>query len=138
MGAWCQTTGEYISEPWVDSVFRESRTDPESKFPSVPFLECYGILSAVITLAGRNKLVQVFCDSETAAFICNKRWCKTSDVLNSYIADFDIKCTDRALFVQVQSIPREKNTEAHTLAYGRQPKVQLGGQREAAILKKIF
>jgi hypothetical protein len=139
LGAWCQTSGEYISEPWTQSVFDESEVSTGSGANSVPFLETYGVLSAVLTLARSHQQVQVYCDNTTAAQICKKRFCKTSDTLNSYIAFYDIECTNRGLFVQVQQIPRTENRVSHTLGYGRHPEgVRLGVHRGGNLLQKIF
>lgn len=118
IGAWSPTTNCYVSEPWQLDILRASLTEKKSNL-SVPFLETYGVMVAVLALAGNNQKVQVFCDNDAATKILGKRWCKTSDRLNNYIASFDLLCTNRSLVLQVQLIGRERNSVADFLASGR-------------------
>ena len=141
IGAWCQETGEYISEPWPRRIFEESKTD--SGRISAPFLETYAVLTAILTLGGMecdidltikdNRDLAIIVDCEPAAKIFNKRWCKTNNVLNNYIAYTDLMSTKRYVHSHVQAVPRESNWGAHYLSHGE---VDLAG-KHAPLSKKL-
>lgn len=118
MGAWCQETGEYFSQPWDQEIMMVAQMENKSSI-SVPFLETYVILTAVLTLGRDQKKILVYTDSVTASNIVNKRYCKKNQKLNSYIARFDLECTNRNIVLQVRQVPREENKVAHLLACGK-------------------
>ena len=128
LGAWCRETGEYISVPWPTSVYEESKSAKSGK-PSAPFLETYAVLTAILTLGGLDYDIDValrdpeadlavVVDCEPAQKILNKRWCKTNDVLNNYIAYTDLLSTKRYVYSHVQAISRKDNYGAHHLSHG--------------------
>ena len=62
--------------------------------------------------------IHVYTDCTSAMHICNNRWSKTNDMLNKYLAYFDMQCSLRGILLQVTQLPREQNRGAHHLAEG--------------------
>ena len=118
IGAWCQETGEYISVPWLPHVYEESKT-PAGRI-SAPFLETFAVLTAILTLGGSDSDIDlaIIVDCEPAAKIFNKRWCKTNNILNNYIAYTDLASTNRYICSHVHAVLRENNWGAHYLSHG--------------------
>ena len=101
MGAHCVETGTYICEPWHPVILEQARTQ-ESGNVSVPFLESFCILVAVLTLGRADANIFVNTDCTAAADICSDRWCKTNTYLNNYIAYFDYECARHGILMQVE------------------------------------
>lgn len=118
IGAWCRESGEFISQPWKKKFYDQARVKETGEI-SVPFLESYAIMAAVLTLTPNAHRVQVYTDCSPAAQICSSRWCKTNSLLNRYIAYFDFECTNRDIFFQVTHLEREDNFGAHHLSQGQ-------------------
>jgi alkylated DNA repair dioxygenase AlkB len=123
IGAWCRETGDFISEVWDKKIYDSAKT--KSGSISAPFLECYGILASTLTLTPNGHRVLVYTDCSPAAQICSSRWCKTSTVLNKFIGYFDLECTHRDIFFQVEHLVREENYGAHYLSQGLIQKAQV-------------
>jgi len=140
MGSWCAETGEYVSEPWPKDILLESETYVTKRL-SVPFLESYSILTAILTLGKDNNNVQVYTDSKTAVDICSNRWCKTNDTLNKYIAFFDVECAQRGILMQVKWKRRGENYGAHHLSQGKENLAkryaQITHKKEAVRMKEL-
>jgi len=118
MGAHCVETGTYICEPWHPDILEQARTK-ESGNVSVPFLESFCILVAVLTLGRANANIFVNTDCMSAAHICSGRWCKTNNYLNNYIAYFDYECARHGVLMQVEAVSRKEIPGAHLLSQGK-------------------
>ena len=117
MGAHCIETGGYFSEAWNPEIVDQSRTI-KTRHISVPFLETFTVLTAVLTFGRDNMNIHVQTDNTSAAQICSSRWCNTNDILNKYIAFYEFQCAKRGILVQVEQKDRIFNLGAHHLAAG--------------------
>jgi hypothetical protein len=141
IGAWCRELGSFISEPWDQKTLQLAKSKKSGEL-SVPFLESYSIMAAVLSLSPDHSHVLVHTDCAPAANICSGRWSKTSDTLNNFIGFFDFECTKRDIVFQVVHVPREENFGAHYLSQGMIEKagtfVTLNKQVEITALKGLF
>ena len=141
MGAHCIETGGYFSEAWNPEIVDQSRTI-KTRHISVPFLETFTVLTAVLTFGRDNMNIHVQTDNTSAAQICSSRWCNTNDILNKYIAFYEFQCAKRGILVQVEQKDRKFNPGAHHLAAGdvEQPTryAQLTTPYLAARLHQLF
>jgi hypothetical protein len=141
MGAWVEGTGEYISEPWPQELLNEAVSIKSGNL-SVPFLEVFIILVAVLTFAPIGCRILVKSDSVPAVNIVNKRWSKENDRINNYLGKFDLECSKKNISVQVKQVARTTNKIPHFLAAGREnhpaQKNQLTVKKKAFHLTTLY